>query len=131
MLDTVQRWTAPYDGNIVIDVSFLAASVNAAPSPSIRAAVQINQAEQWAVVLGDEAQSKILSATVTGTLLIGIYFSNFTNQAGDRVYFRSGTTANGGGGAVNFTATITYPHLTNVIDSNNINVSYLNHNIYN
>lgn len=74
MLDTVQRWTAPYDGNIVIDVSFLAASVNAAPSPSIRAAVQINQAEQWAVVLGDEAQSKILSATVTGTLLIGIYF---------------------------------------------------------
>jgi len=98
-IDTLLRWTAPFKGIISLtNTSVQAITVSASPNPAIRVAIQHSNNEIW---------SKIISSGDNQTYFLES-LNSISVDVGDQLYFRQGSTLNGGGGIATWNPIVQY-----------------------
>jgi RHS repeat-associated protein len=94
-IDTVRRFTAPFDGTIEIDAPVSLDTLGLATTNGVRVAVQHEGSEIASAELGTSTSA--FSTPITRTV-----------SAGDHIYFRLGAIEDGVADSVNWDPTITY-----------------------
>lgn len=116
LLDTLRRWVAPYDGRVTISGSAaLLEDTSAARqaygmADGVRAAIQHNGSELWAAQIGATDYTPKTPTNVTG----------LTVQAGDRIYFRVQSNADGAYDQVAWNPAISYLNVPATTDVNGL-----------
>jgi RHS repeat-associated protein len=109
LIDTVRRWTAPFNGTISINAPVTFTGVGTAPRDGVRVAIQHNDDELAAANLINNG------ATAFGTAIPR------TVERGHQIYFRVGSVNNGENDEVSWNPTITYTSLgTPALDANGL-----------
>jgi hypothetical protein len=110
LVDTVRRWTAPFNGTITIDAPATLAPLNGTSLDGVRVAIEHDGANvvQPANLLNTGSQA--FTAPITGIVV----------AAGDDIYFRVGAVNDGSNDDVDWTPKITYTAIDGVSDINTV-----------
>lgn len=111
LLDTVRRWTAPYDGEIQItgNIALLPPTDRQGTEDGVRVAIQHNDLELWA---SDIAATDYTPKSPAGLINISV-------KQGDVVYFRVQSQFDGTNDQVNWQPEIQYLNIEPFKDANN------------
>ena len=99
LVDSVRRWVAPFSGTIDITGQVALAQAGDAAADGVRAAIQLEDAEIFSLVIADPTD--LTPKPITG-------LTNIAVTAGQRLYFRVNSRNDGAFDTVSFDPTITY-----------------------
>jgi RHS repeat-associated protein len=99
LVDSIRRWVAPFTGTIDITGQVALTQTGDAAADGVRAAIQLENAEIFSVVIADPTD--LTPKPITGLTGIGV-------SAGQRLYFRVNSRNDGAFDTVSFDPTITY-----------------------
>ena len=108
LVDTVRRWTAPFNGTVSIDAPVTLSPAGGSSLDGVRVAIQQESTEVAAAnLLGTGSQA--FTAPIVRTV-----------AAGDALYFRVGSVNNGANDEVAWSPTITYTAIDGVADMSTV-----------
>ncbi len=122
LLDSVRRWTAPYDGTIQITGNVALRQDNSSErnrymtADGVRVAIQLNQAELWATTISPTDYASKQPTNV----------ENIVVKQGDILYFRVQSIFDGAYDQVNWQPDIQYLNTTSLLDANLLDAYHYN-----